>query len=109
MVRAQGAASMISVPGSSITGPLAWAAARARVAQWDRRARDPEQVQIDTLIAHCKSAASTEFGKAHDLGSVKSYEDFRACVPLRSYADFEPQLNRMRRGERDVLWPGLIR
>src|SRR5262245_12174410 len=108
MVRAQGG-SMNSVPGSSITGPLAWAAARARVAQWDRRAKDPEQIQIDTLLHHCKTAAATEFGKAHDLASVKSYEDFRARVPLRSYADFEPQLNRMRAGARDVLWPGLIR
>lgn len=100
---------MISVPGSTITGPLAWAAARARVAQWDRRARDPEHVQTETLLSLCKKAASTEFGKQHGLGSVKSYEDFRSRVPLRTYADFEPMLDRMRKGERDVLWPGLIR
>ena len=100
---------MISVPGSSITGPAFWAVARARVAQWDRAARDPERIQVKTLLAHCRAAASTEFGRAHDLASVRSYDDFRARVPLRTYADYEPQLQRMRAGERDVLWPGLVR
>ena len=100
---------LISIPGSSITGPAIWAAAKARVALWDRHARDPEAIQIATLLAHCKAAANTEFGREHGLGTVRSYDDFRARVPLRTYADFEPQLQRMRKGERDVLWPGLIR
>jgi hypothetical protein len=55
---------MISIPGSAITGPIAWAAARARVARWDRHARAPERVQLETLLAHCKAAANTEFGRA---------------------------------------------
>jgi len=100
---------MISVPGSTITGPLAWAAARARVAQWDRRARAPQRIQLATLLGHCAAAANTEFGRAHRLGDVGSYHDFRARVPLRTYADFEPQIERMRAGQRDVLWPGLVR
>src|SRR5262249_23379687 len=100
---------MNSVPGSSITGPAAWAVARARVAQWDRRARAPERGQPQILRAHCKAAARTEFGLAHDLGAIRDYDDFRARVPLRTYAGFEPQLQRMRAGERDVLWPGLVR
>ena len=107
MVRAHSA--MISLPGSTITGPLAWAAARGRVAQWDRRARAPERVQLATLLAHCRTAAKTEFGRAHGLGSVRSYAEFCARVPLRTYADYEPQLERMRAGARDVLWPGLVR
>jgi hypothetical protein len=100
---------MISIPGSALTGPVAWAAARARVAQWDRKARAPEAVQVETLRSHCKAAARTEFGRAHRLDEVSTYADFCARVPLRTYADFEPQLERMRAGERDVLWPGLIR
>jgi hypothetical protein len=86
-----------------------WAVARARVAHWDRLARSPERVQLKTLLAHCRMAASTELGRQHELGSVRSYAEFRARVPLRTYADYEPQLQRMRAGERDVLWPGLIR
>jgi hypothetical protein len=100
---------MISLPASSITGPALWAVARTRVARWHHQARDPERIQLATLLAHCKNAAATEFGRAHDLGSIETYEQFRARVPLRTYADFEPQLQRMRQGARDVLWPGLVR
>ncbi len=62
-----------------------------------------------TLLSHCKTAADTELGRMHRLGSVKSYDDFRSRVALRTYADYEPMLDRMRAGERDVLWPGLIK
>jgi GH3 auxin-responsive promoter len=96
------------VSGGRVAGPLVRGLARARVAQWDRRARDPRPAQLATLLAHCRSAAVTEFGRAHGLGRVRSYGDFQTGVPARAYADFEPWLERMRQGERDVLWPGLI-
>ncbi len=99
---------MNSLPGSSITGPVAWAIARARIAQWDRRARAPQRIQERILREHCKTAANTELGRLHDLGSIESYEQFRSRVPVRTYADYEPMLERMRNGERDVIWPGLI-
>ncbi len=99
----------ISIPGEAVTGPIVWAAAHARVVQWDRRLRSPEKIQTSTLLGHCRAAARTEIGRRHDLGSIRSYDDFRSRVPVRTYADYEPQLDRMRAGERDVLWPGLIR
>ena len=86
-----------------------WAAAKVRVEQWDRKARAPQSAQLETLLAHCRTAAPTEFGRAHRLGEVRNHSDYCARVPVRSYAGFEPYLTRMRKGERDVLWPGLIR
>lgn len=97
------------VPGAAVTGPALWAAAKLRVATWDRRAVDPEAVQMKTLLAHCRRGARTEFGKRHRLSGVRSWEDFRERVPLRTYADYEPMLERMRRGERNVLHPEFIR
>ena len=94
--------------GASVTGPLVRGLARIRVAQWDRRARDPRPAQLATLLSHCRSAAATEFGRAHGLAGVRTYRDFQTRVPARAYADFESWLERMRQGERDVLWPGLI-
>lgn len=91
-----------------LSGPPLWAAAKLRVAQWEARARDPEAIQLATLRAHCRIAQHTEFGRQHRLGEVRTYRDFCQRVPLRSYADYEPLFQRMRRGERDVLWPGLI-
>ncbi len=96
------------IPGARITGPAIWTAAMARVAAWDKVAADPEAVQTRTLLAHCRRGAGTEIGKRHGLGRVRSYDDFRARVPVRTYADFEPMLERMRRGERNVLRPDFI-
>src|SRR4029079_8882216 len=98
--------------GGGVIGPLAWTAATARVMTWNRLAADRNRLreaQLEALRENCRTAARTEFGRAHRLGEVSSHEDFRARVPLRTYADFEPFLARMRRGERDVLWPGLLR
>lgn len=93
-------------------GPLAWSAARARVLLWNRisasRAR-LRNAQLAMLRRNCRTAARTEFGRTHGLDRVSSHADLRERVPLRTYADFEPYIQQMRSGVRDVLWPGLIR
>jgi hypothetical protein len=102
---------MKTLPGAGVIGPLAWTAATARVLAWNRLAADSKRLkdaQLSALKRNCETARSTEFGQTHRLGEVTSHEEFRARVPLRTYADFEPFLDRMRHGERDVLWPGLI-
>ena len=108
-VRTNDPSRLRTVPGSAITGPALYAAARARVGAWDYILRDPKGVQLQTLIAHCKRGANTEFGKKHQLASVKSWEDFHDRVPVRTYAEFEPMLERMRQGARNVLHPEFIR
>ena len=104
-------AQLKTVPAGGITGPALWAVAQLRVAQWDRIARSRKllaEAQLQQLMRNLATAAGTEFGRAHGFARLKSVRDFRAEVPLRSYAEFEPFLERMRHGERDVLWPGLI-
>ncbi|MHB8417277.1 MAG: GH3 family acyl-acid amido synthetase [Myxococcales bacterium] len=101
-----------SIPGVALTGPALWAAARARVALWDRLAASPRRLQAaqtEILLDNCRTAAETQFGRQHGLGQVRSHRDFASRVPLRTYADLEPFINRMKAGARDVLWPGLIR
>lgn len=102
---------LIKVPAGRVTGTAMWAAAKLRVLQWNALAGNRaklREVQEETLLEHCRVSANTEFGRAHGLSSVRSHEDFKRKVPLRSYADFEPYLERMRKGETDVLYPGLI-
>ena len=97
-----------SIPAAQITSPFLRAAARHRVRKWDAVARSPEPAQLRTLLKHCQSASQTEFGKAHHFDRIRTYDDYKSQVPLRTYAEFEPYLDRMRKGEQDVLWPGLI-
>src|SRR4051812_22008454 len=101
-----------SIPGSAITGPALWSAAKVRVAQWDRIARSRklvERAQMETLLNLTSQASETELGRAHGYGRTQPPAEFAARVPLRTYADYEPLLERMRKGARDVIWPGFIK
>lgn len=99
------------VRGGTVVGPIFWAAAKARVAQWDRLAAQREHVeriQKETLLANCRLASGTDFGHKYALSTVRSYEDFRRRVPLQTYADLAPYIERMLRGEPAVLSPGVV-
>jgi hypothetical protein len=99
------------VRGATLAGPALWAAARVRVARWDALMESPRKLraaQEQTLLALVRAAERTELGRSHGFGRIRSHEEFVRRVPMRTYADFEPLLERMRRGERDVLHPGLI-
>lgn len=54
-------------------------------------------------------AAGTEWGKAHQYAGIRSYEDYRRLVPVQTYDDVKPYIERMRHGESDVLWKGQVR
>jgi hypothetical protein len=102
---------LIKVPAGKVTGTAMWAAAKLRVLQWNALAGNRvklREVQEETLREHLQTSANTEFGRAHGFSGIKNYEQFKERVPLRAYADFEPYLERMRKGETDVLYPGLI-
>jgi GH3 auxin-responsive promoter len=51
-------------------------------------------------------AATTIFGIDHGFADIKTYKDFKKRVPIRDYEDLRPYIDRIMRGEDDVLWPG---
>jgi hypothetical protein len=55
------------------------------------------------LIAQGKS---TSFGRDHHFGDVRSYEDFKKHVPIRDYEGLKPYMDRVVKGEENVLWKG---
>lgn len=54
-------------------------------------------------------AAGTEWGRAHQYAGIRSYEDYCRLVPVQTYDDVKPYIERMRHGESDVLWKGQVR
>jgi GH3 auxin-responsive promoter len=91
-----------------IVGRVFLEIARRRVEQWDRRLDRLEETQLAELRAICQHAAQTEFGRARGLGSVKSYRDFRQQVPVGDYDSFSGAIDRMRRGETNILIPEFV-
>lgn len=54
-------------------------------------------------------AERTEWGREHGFESLRTYENFAASSPVNTYEDLKLAIDRMRQGERDVLWPGQVR
>ena len=65
-----------------------------------------QRAVLQHLIARAKD---TEYGREHGFATTKSYEDFVKLNPVNSYEELKGQIDRMRHGEQDVLWPGRVR
>ena len=65
-----------------------------------------EELQIQTLRYLTETAKDTEYGRKHAFCAVKSYEDFAESIPVNTYEELKEDIDRMRHGERDVLWKG---
>ncbi|HEY2515527.1 MAG TPA: GH3 auxin-responsive promoter family protein, partial [Polyangiaceae bacterium] len=85
------------------------AASHVQVALWDRALRRVEATQEKALRDLIQHAAKTEFGKKHGFGSIKSYADYARRVPVGDYDTFSPYIERMRKGEKNLLVPEFVR
>ena len=68
-----------------------------------------EQLQRDVLTHLLAKAKDTEYGREHLFGATKSYEDFVCNNPVNTYEELKGDIDRMRQGESDVLWPGRVK
>ena len=71
--------------------------------QWMNEPALTQRRQLSYLIDRAKDVS---FGKEHYFSRIKNYSDFKKAVPLRKYEDFSPYIDRIFRGESDVIWPG---
>ncbi len=69
----------------------------------------PEALQQAVLRHLLDRGAETEYGRNHLLASKNSYEDFAKNVPVNTYEELKRDIDRMRHGEADVLWPGQVK
>ena len=75
----------------------------------DKYQTQAEQLQMQVLKRLTSKASNTEWGIEHGFASLRSYEDFAASSPVNTYEDLKQAIDRMRQGERDILWPGQVR
>ncbi|MDE3741510.1 GH3 auxin-responsive promoter family protein [Maribacter polysaccharolyticus] len=69
----------------------------------------PAEVQEEVLHQLLDIAEDTEIGKTYDFESMTNYSDFRQRVPIISYEEMEPMIERTRKGEQNVFWPTSIK
>ncbi|MDD5992264.1 MAG: GH3 auxin-responsive promoter family protein, partial [Prevotellaceae bacterium] len=68
-----------------------------------------EALQHEVLKSLVERASDTEYGRNHVFKGIKGYEDFAKNVPVNTYEELKGDIDRMRHGERDILWPGKVK
>ena len=76
-----------------------------RVASIRAMDRDFRAMQRSKLASILRNCAETEFGRAHDFGSIASHEDYRRAVPPSTAEDYHEAWKRIASGARNVLFP----
>ncbi|MBD3421516.1 MAG: hypothetical protein GF398_15465 [Chitinivibrionales bacterium] len=66
-------------------------------------AQKAEQEFISRLVAECRD---TRFGKDNGFDKIKTVQDYRKALPVRTFEDFRPYIDRMCKGAADELFPG---
>ena len=69
----------------------------------------PEEVQEEVLLQLLEIAEDTEIGRRYDFESISNYEKFQERVPIVSYEEMEPIIERTRKGEQNLFWPTSVK
>lgn len=78
---------------------------KKRIHQIDLFNKYPIEVQNEVLKKLINTAKDTEWGKKHHFKSIKTEKSFQKKVPVNSYEDLKPYIDRLRKGEQNILWP----
>ena len=68
-----------------------------------------EAIQDSVLRRLIRKAEGTEWGKMHDFRTIKGYQDFSERIPVQTYEEIKGYVDRMRHGEKNILWPGEVK
>lgn len=75
-------------------------------AQTKAWANKPVQTQQKVFQMLLHKAKNTAYGRAHNFAAIKTPEDYRNKVKISDYEGVRPYVERILKGESDVLWPG---
>lgn len=82
---------------------------KQRIHQIELFEKYPNEVQLDVLKNLLNSARNTEWGRRFDFKSIRNYEEFSTRVPLNDYDALKPYVERLMKGEQNILWPSEVK
>lgn len=77
---------------------------RKRLREIDDFAVHAEDIQREQLSYLLAQGAPTEYGKKFGFGGIRSAEQFSQNVPVVSYQELQPYVERLMQGEHHLLW-----
>ncbi len=80
-----------------------------RQKELERHGKEGVRMQAEVLKSLLERASDTEYGRDHIFNMTRSYEEFAHNVPVNTYEELKGDIDRMRHGEKDILWPGVVK
>lgn len=78
--------------------------ARMRINAIEQWMEHPLETQRHVLQHLITEGQYTEFGRKYKFNQTFRIRDFKAAVPIHSYDDLKPWIDRMLNGEENILW-----
>ncbi|MCR9252616.1 MAG: GH3 auxin-responsive promoter family protein [bacterium] len=82
---------------------------KKRIHQIELFLKYPIDVQYELWEGLIKTARNTEYGKKYGFNDINSIADFQQNVPVVNYEGIFPYVDRLMRGEQNLLWPSEIK
>jgi len=82
---------------------------KKRTSQIDFFKQYPEETQEEQLMLLLRTAKDTVWGTKYDYKSISSVAEYKKRVPIQNYDAFQPVLDRIFKGEQNLLWPSEIK
>lgn len=77
---------------------------KKRIYQIELFKNHPQEVQLEVLNKLLQTAKNTHIGKTYEFESISDYKTYAERVPVRSYENLYPLIEKARLGERNILW-----
>jgi hypothetical protein len=80
-----------------------------RIHQIELFIKYPHEVQEEWFNKLINQGKMTEWGKIYDYKSITNAQQYAERVPVSTYEDLKPFIDRLRQGEQNLLWPEEIK
>lgn len=69
----------------------------------------PEEVQEEWFTNLINDGQNTEWGKKYEYKSINNIQQLKQRVPVQNYDTLKPYIDKMLKGEQNILWPSTIK
>lgn len=87
-----------------LLSPAISTVARMRLWSIEQWVADPVTAQFTVWQDLITAGQHTEFGRQYNFSSIQSLADFKKAVPISEYSNLQPYIDRMMKGEENILW-----
>lgn len=87
-----------------LLSPAISSLARMRLWRIEAWRNNPLDAQREVLQDIVTSAQYTEFGRKYNFSNLFNVREFKSAVPIHEYDDLKPYIERIMKGEQNILW-----